>query len=246
MLLAIYTREVQIDVAGDHIASLTLALRLHLKRHDVRVVAHHEQPQLPDSFALPAPYRDLFLKTGAAMESVLPLVEVAPLADIDRRHAVMGLAARIWGEVRTCEYRSSRTLRATLREIDGRTREAVLAHATGHSLDADRIGDAALVLPYLDATFGRWRFEGGLSALQLELHARCERLGVGFGPARTGAREVGTADIDAVLNPMFSVQRRWRNDLNAPSGLSGMLGLPFIGIAAETVAARIGRAESSP
>lgn len=232
----------QIDVEGDTIACLTLALRLRLKRHDVCVISDDHVVDIAEDFTLPAPYRDLFLKTGDALETVLPLAEVPPLAHIDRRHPLMQEAAAIWSAVRVGNYRSRRTIAAALRGHDATTREAVLSYVSAHGLDADRIGDAALVLPYLDLTFGRWRFEAGMPALSNELRARCARIGVTFAAAQRGAQDIGAADIDAELRTMLSVQRRWRADIIAPHELGSRLGLPFIGMAAETIADRFGRA----
>lgn len=252
------------EIADDGIPGLTLALRIRLKGHEVALVpAAHTT--LDEHFTLPAPYRDLFLKSGGALEEtaeLLPASErVFVLDGITIRVPAVGphsvaigaalgpdaaaqwaaftrASADIWGALRTDSYRSTGTLQQLAKShLRNRSvRELLHRYVASFGLDADRVGDAAAVLPYLEQTFGRWTFAGGSTVVADELRQRCLRLGV---EAETNGGEY--LDVASFWTSAFTTPpRRWR--AAAPAVDTRSLGLPWIGMAAELIADRIGRA----
>jgi len=253
------------EVEDDGIPGLTLALRVRLKGHDVALAPGTTRRELAETFTLPAPYRDLFLKSGAPLEESTTLVAAPGHASLLSGIAVelpsvgpqapalaaalgeaagaqwaafMRNAADIWGLLRADEYHSTaslhRRVRGTLR--DRRLRILLDDYIAQFGLDPDRVGDAAMVLPYLDQTFGRWRFAEGLPGLERALRARCAELGVGF-----EANEGEPLSLRSFWSTQFAAPARiWRAGAMAPVA-THELGLPWIGMAAEFIADRIGR-----
>lgn len=254
------------EVDDDGIPGLTLALRLRLKGHDVALSPVRTPAVLDGTFTLPAPYRDLLLKSGGPLETSLPLTpavgrtfrldglelvlpHVGPHstaigealgATAGRQWAALiRVAADIWGTLRTGAYVSSGDLPSLARQHlhDQRLRQLLDAYVEPHGLTPSQCGDAAVVLPYLDQTFGCWQFESGLQGLTDELRRRCSALGV---VAESNAGEhLSTASY--WTSQLSAPKRRWRSRHTDPVS-SAALGLPWVGMAADFVAERVGRA----
>ena len=261
------------EISDDGIPGLTLALRLRLKGHAVALVDTSAKRALASVFTLPAPYRDLFLKTGAAIEDVLG-IEAAPgrsfeiegvsidLPSVGQHSTViaerlgtkageqwselMRHAAEVWSALRKGGSESDTALRGARHHAlhDRRLRQLLDEYVSEHGLLVGSSGIAAGTLPYLDQTFGRWRFVGGMSALEQELRQRCEALEVQWG---SNAGEY--LSLESFWTGSFTTaQRRWKrmpvNQVAMPVNqvASHSLGLPWIGMAAEHIAERIGRA----
>ena len=254
-------------IEDDGLPGLTLALRLRLKGHDVGLLPRTAAAPVAPAFTLPAPYRDLFLKSGPALESLAPispapgrsfllgdvpleLPSVGPQAPVigemlgspaqAQWTALLREAADIWGVLRQRPYRATRSLRALARQHlrDARLRRMLDEYVGAHGVDPVRVGDTAVVLPYLDQTFGRWQFDAGMGELEALLRGRCQQLGVGVGAAADPVLNIGTFWQDAFQSP----RTRWRSV--APLAVrTHELGLPWIGMAAERVADGVGRAQ---
>ena len=255
----------QIAVAGNDIAGLTLALRLRIKGHDVTVhdldVASPIDVSSPidDVFTVVAPYRDLFLKSGIALDEVIGISPVltpfsvgrisvpssgaqAPaiaeaLGDDAAREwsAFLEGAADTWSRIRLDRFVARRPLQKELRRALRMPELRDLASA--FAPEADVLSDAGVVFPYLVQTFGRWRFEGGVAQFTEVLRTRCSDLGVllSTSPAPTDA-----LSVDRHFEAAFSAPKSW---FKRSCGITTQrLGIPFIGMAAETMADRIGRA----
>ena len=253
----------QYRIEDDGIAGLTLALRLRLRGHGVSLADASERV-LDEEFTLPAPYRDLFLRSGSPLYDAVPFTE-APgrRVTIDGVHlqlpaagahapvigAALGAgagaqwaafiedAADIWSSLRKGTYTSSRTLEAlaTRHLQDARLRRLLEAHLTPYGLDAGHVGDAAAVLPYLEQTFGRWRFAGGMEALEGQLRSRCEAMGVDY------ADDGEPIALDGFWAGAFRAPAgRWRRRPTVEVNTQA-LGLPWIGMAAEYIAAALPR-----
>lgn len=254
----------RIAVAGHDIAGMTLALRLRIKGHDVFVHPTRTSFPLAEDFTVIAPMRDLFLKSGGALDDDIELLEVrepqhcvldtirlelpAVGAQVPAISAVLGddagkqwgmllqQAANVWQQVRTDHYRPSMSLGVRLRRTlrDPHLRELVVA--TLPDIPLPRLGDAAIVFPYLQQTFGRWRFDGGMAAFAEVLRHRCDTIGVRFVDESTA----DAVTLQSHYQRIFGRPRRLgRRDIPE---LTTRLGLPFIGMAAESVANSIGRA----
>lgn len=250
-----------IAVAGNDIAGLTLALRLRIKGHDVTVHDTVVSSPLDDVFTVIAPYRDLFLKSGEALDDVIGILPVtepirsgevalppsgaqgpavaSALGDTAAKewNAFLQSTAAVWAKLRVDAYvpRSSleRALQQSLRSSELRR----LAIACLPTPAVDSLSDAAAVFPYLVQTFGLWTFDGGLPRFAHVLRERCTQRGVEFSasPAPTDA-----LTVDAHFHAMFAAPRRWPR--RSKTLRTQDLGLPFIGMAAESMAERIGRA----
>lgn len=254
----------RIAVAGHDIAGMTLALRLRIKGHDVFVHPTGTSFPLSEEFTVIAPMRDLFLKSGGALDDELAFVEVQePLhcmidglavelpavgTQVPAITAALGsdagkqwgmllqLAAEVWQQVRTDAYRPSSSLGVRLRRTLRDQRLRTLFVATLPGVPPSQLGDTAIVFPYLQQTFGRWRFDGGMAAFSEVLRTRCDTVGVQFIDVPAAA----AMTVQSHYQPMFGRPRRFaRRDIPE---LTTRLGLPFIGMAAESVANRIGRA----
>ena len=249
----------QIAVAGDDIAGLTLALRLRIKGHAVVVHSHSSRTSLDEQFTVIAPMRDLFLKSGGALDDAIGLTAVndalevqglalpASGAQTPAIRAVWGPeAARAWGlllqqaaetwqAVRTDRYVPRGSLRRAARRMLPDNRLQTLLMAT--TPDVEALSDAAIVFPYLRQTFGCWRFDGGMSAFESVLRERCLKLGieVAADPAPANAMS-----LNQHFQGMFSAPQRWFQ--RGSTVATAHLGLPFVGMAAEVIADRIGRA----
>lgn len=253
-------------VDDDGIAGLTLALRLRLRGHDVSLSAAPALV-LDETFTLPAPYRDLFLKSGDGLDQTVPFRQ-APgrTVVLDGMHltlppvgaqapvigAALGLragaqwaafmaeAADVWSSLRKGAFTPRRGLHAcAARHLrDRRLRQLLDAHLAPHGLDAPGVSEAAAVLPYLEQTFGRWQFEGDMASLEGELRSRCEGRGVQYG---NEGEPLGLDGFwaDAFRAPAGRLRRR-----QGPAVTTQSLGLPWIGMAAEYVAQATPRARS--
>jgi hypothetical protein len=257
-------------VEDDGIPGLTLALRLRLKGHDVSLVPGVDRHNPGETFTLPAPYRDLFLKTGGPLEDSATLVQAPGHAAVvsgstvtlpavgpqsvavtaafgsaagTQWAALMRDAAEVWSRLRTDDYRSTASLRRRVRRTlrDRRLHTLIEGYIEGFGLDPACIGDAAIVLPYLDQTFGRWTFADGMEGFEQVLRSRCAEMGVRFSP---DAGEL--LSLDAFWARQFATPTpRWRKGAIAPVA-THELGLPWIGMAAEFIADRVGRAPATP
>ena len=247
-----------VTVADDGIAGLTLALRLRLRRVPVTLVP--APPRVPDQpFTLPAPYRDLFLKTGAPLEEAVGL-EPAPgrclvvggtslqmpsagqQANVIRQcwgdraadewAALLRLAAARWSALRVGAGGSERSLASLGRRHlrDRRLRLLLASFAEAHGLEPARVGDAAVVLPYLEQVFGRWQFPGGMASLEAELRRRCRELGVEESASDGGGAPALT--VEGFWQDAFTAPRRWARGSRATVSTVA-LGLPWVGMAAE-------------
>lgn len=260
---------VQYVVEDDGIPGLTLALRLRLKGHDVSLLPGADRHNPGETFTLPAPYRDLFLKSGGPLEDSATLVPAPGHASVVSGIAVMlpavgpqsvavtaafGAAAgaqwaalmrdaaEVWSKLRTDDYRSTASLRRQARDTlrDRRLHTLLEGYVEGFGLDPAYVGDAAIVLPYLDQTFGRWTLADGMQGLEQVLRSRCTEMGVLFSPD-AGER----LSLDAFWDVQFAAPTpRWRSGVLAPVATQE-LGLPWIGMAAEFIADRIGRAPTT-
>ena len=254
------------EVDDDGIPGLTLALRLRLKGHQVALAPSGARVELDQTFTLPAPYRDLLLKSGVALEDATPLRaapgrrftidgHVIELPHVGPHSGAIGealgapagrqwaalirVAADTWGTLRTGTHVSRRSLSALMRDElrDRRLRQLLEAYLEPHGLAAASIGDAAVVLPYLDQTFGRWQFGHGLASLEAELRTRCARLGVATQP---NAGEY--LSLDSYWTAQFAAPKPWWRSGEVDSLSTAGLGLPWVGMAADFIADRIGRA----
>lgn len=247
------------------VAGVALALRLRLRGHEVHVDPSAPAPSLDEDFTLPAPFRDLFLKSDGALDEAVPFHEASGRgfqirgtalqfdpagvqANIIAVHwgtaagrewaAMLADAADVWSGLRAGQQHSTRTLRTVFREHlrDARLRELLDAYLHVHAAADPALGDAVIVLPYLDQTFGRWRFDGGIASLEAELARRCTERGVHFDGGDGEAISVRTFWDAGFMPP----SRRWRRQATPPS--IHRLGLPWIGMAAEYVARATPRA----
>ena len=255
-------------IADDGIPGLTLALRLRLKGHAI-ALAQTPPVALNECFTLPAPYRDLMLKSGGALEDVAALLAAPPREFLvdgrmlalphvgSQAHAIANtwdsaageqwasmnaVAADIWSSLRIGAYTSRGSLPAFARAQlkDQRLRELLYQFVAGFGLDPDTVGDAAAVLPYLEQTFGRWTFASGLDALEAELRRRCSALGV-----VASDNDRSELHVDDFWADAFAAPARWWQRSSAATAQTIELGLPWIGMAAEFTADRIGRASAS-
>lgn len=255
----------RIAVTGDDIAGLTLALRLRIKGHDV-TVHDLDAPSLVDMpspiddvFTVIAPYRDLFLKSGIALDEVIGIAPVltpftvgrvtlpssgaqapaigAALGDDAAREwsAFLEGAADTWSRIRLDRFVARRPLPEELRR-SLRTSE-LRDVASAFAPEPLVLSDAGVVFPYLVQTFGRWRFEGGVSRFTEVLRVRCNELGVMHSATPAPADAVS---LDHHFTGAFGAPKRWFK--RAREITTQQLGIPFIGMAAEAVADRIGRA----
>ena len=249
----------QIAVTGNDVAGLTLALRLRIKGHEVTVHERTDTHALDEHFTVIAPMRDLFLKSGGALDDLLGIVPVeTPLlfdgvalpasgtqvpavraAWGDAAGRAWGLllqqAADVWQAVRTATHTPRRSLHQVARRTfsDARPRALLLATVP----DVAHLSDAALVYPYLRQAFGCWQFDGGMVAFESVLRERCLKLGIQMStqPAPTSA-----LSVDTHYQRMFIRPPHWLH--RGPTNLTQRLGLPFVGMAAEAIAQRLGRA----
>ncbi len=248
-------------IADDGIPGLTLALRLRLKGHEVALVDSSAERTLDAVFTLPAPYRDLFLKSGAAIEDVL-CIKAAPgrsfqidgvsidLPSVGQHATViaqqLGInagaqwsslmrdAAETWSVIR----KGGSGINTRHRDVrDRRLRQLLDEYVSAHGLPPGYRGAAAATLPYLDQTFGRWQFDGGMSALVQALRQRCEALEVCWG---SNAGEY--LSLESFWTGSFTASKRWRRSQPTEQIRSHALGLPWVAMAAEHMAERIGRA----
>lgn len=250
-----------IAIAGNDIAGLTLALRLRIKGHNVTVHDTVTSSPMDHVFTVIAPYRDLFLKSGGALDDLIGIVPVVePIrsdgvtlpasgaqvpavagalgeAAAQEWNAFLQSAADVWSRIRVdaCVPRGSieQELRRSLRNPSLRR----LAVACFPTSVVGSLSDAAVVFPYLLQTFGRWTFEGGLPRFEQVLRDRCTERGVAFSTARAPAHALA---LDTHFQSTFGAPRRW---FRSPNTISTQeLGLTFVGMAAESMAERIGRA----
>ena len=248
-----------IAVTGNDVAGLTLALRLRIKGHDVTVHERTDAYVLDEQFTVIAPMRDLFLKSGGALDDLLGIVPVdTPLlvdgvalpasgtqvpavraAWGDAAGRAWGLllqqAADVWQDVRTDEHTPRMSLQRVARRTLGDARLRALLLATVP--DVAQLSDAAIVYPYLRQAFGCWQFDGGMVAFETVLRERCLKLGVQID---AGAAPGSAMSVDAHYQRMFIAPPHWLH--RGPTNLTQRLGLPFIGMAAEAIAQRVGRA----
>ena len=253
-----------IAVAGNDIAGLTLALRLRIKGHDVAVHPSAPSAPLDERFTAIAPYRDLFLKSGVGLDDLIGLLPVqeplrfaidgrdielppagsqraavaAVFGDAAAEHwaALLEHAADVWSQVRSGKYLPSTSLRRVARRRLPDRRLQTLLLGWNDATAAD-VSDAAVVFPYLTQTFGLWTFDGGLPRFESVLRMRCEERGVHFETTAAPADALAVRDH---FSSMFAAPARpFRR--SAPVATE-TLGLPFIGMAAEAIAERIGRA----
>ena len=66
----------RITVIGEHWSTLSAAARLAAAGHDVSIVASVPVSNSPLNITLPAALRDLFLKTGSALEETIELIDL--------------------------------------------------------------------------------------------------------------------------------------------------------------------------
>lgn len=248
-------------MAGDDVPGLTLALRLRMKGHDVVVhnMTRHRTPA--EIFTVVAPYRDLFLKSGGPLETGITQVHtpltrnlagaVVEFPSVGAQHpaieqalgreaadawrALLADAADMWAAVRTGTHMPRHSFRRLLRvRLASPTLRAL---AESFLPTPGRFSDAGVVFPYLVQTFGCWQFDGGMTAFESTLRARCVDRGVRFD---VDSAPRSALSLDDFYTTMFSAPRRVlvrRQDIETHT-----LGLPFIGMAAEAIAERIGRA----
>lgn len=256
----------RIAVAGDDIAGMTLALRLRIKGHDVTV---HAAPAAPiaEQFTVIAPYRDLFLKSGKGLDDLIGLREVTPLLRVNagghdielppagaqgpaiaralgedaaaQWSALLSVAAETWHAIRTKTFTPTASLEKFLQRNLPDTRLHALVHALLPADGAQNLSDAAIVFPYLRQTFGVWEFDGGLNAFSSALRERCLARDVQFS-SETAPPDAFT--LDEHFAYAFRAPRRWLREPQLQPRITPRLGLPFIGIAAEMIANRVGRA----
>ena len=243
-----------LHIIGDDIAGCTLALRSRLRGRDVTV---HAGPTstFAEVFALPAPYRDLMLKTGVALEAAPGLVEVDAGPTITgpdgRTHvlpgvgsygptfgrvwgsatasvwgAVMRQAADIWGHLRNGDFPELPSLDALLGD-DPHLQAFGGRFATELGLDPHLAYGGLVVLPYLAQTFGLWSIAGGNAALHAELRERCVARDVRFTTEQAPADAVAAISVLDPLRPL----------LTGAGGTTAThpeaLGLPFVALGAE-------------
>lgn len=251
----------RIAVAGNDIAGLTLALRLRLKGHDVTVHDSDTTSPVPEFFTVIAPYRDLFLKCGDPLDDVIGIVPVttplrcgavalppsgaqapaiaATFGDDAAREwtAFLQTSANVWSQIRVESFVPRRTLVRQLRRSLATPALRDVATACVPTSDPQLLSEAATVFPYLMQTFGMWAFDGGLPAFEQALRARCSDHEVQFARSEV-PREARS--VDNHFSETFGAPRRW---LRPPERVrTQQLGLAFVGMAAESIAERIGRA----
>lgn len=258
-----------IAVSGNDIAGLSLALRLRIKGHDVVV---HDAPQnvvIAEQFTVIAPFRDLFLKSGGALDDQIGLREVsAPLhvkcgnvtvalpaagTQVPAVAAALGIdagrqwsrllsdAADTWQAVRTGTFTPRTSLHTYLRQHIADQRLRAIVQALAPYPNARHLSDAAIIAPYLRQTFGVWEFDGGLNAFEMVLRERCASLGIAFA---SQSAPMNARCVDDYFRPMFAAPRRLIRQPSLTPPVTQRLGLPFIGMAAEAIANQIGRATS--
>lgn len=250
----------QLAVTGNGIAGLTLALRVALKGHEVTV--HDAETALPaETFTAIAPYRDLFLKSGDALDDVITIVAVdtpwqcgvitmpssgaqAPAIASQLGDAAaaewstfLQHAADVWSAIRTGSYTPKRTLPRRLRRDLSATNLRELAESCLPGGVATDYSEAAVVFPYLIQTFGQWQFEGGMQQFETVLRLRCRERGVRFAAHAAPHHALDTGDS---FSAVFAAPKRLFGASRTIT--TQQLGLPFIGMAAEAMADRIGRA----
>ena len=256
-------------IAGNDVAGLTLALRLRIKGHDVVVHPAATSVGVAEHFTVIAPFRDLFLKSGGALDDLIGLREVVtPLmlatsgvtlelptagtqvpvisralgeAAGQQWSRLLSDAADTWLAVRTGTFTPRSSLHAYLtRHIPDR-RLHDLVGALLPSSNMRQLSDAAIVFPYLRQTFGVWEFDGGMQAFERVLRQRCTDLGIEHAAQPAPATALCVDDhFRAVFTAPRGIVRR--PVMDAP--VTQRLGLPFIGMAAEAIANRIGRANA--
>lgn len=251
-------------VEDDGVAGLTLALRLRLRGHAVALMPASERP-LDEVFTLPAPYRDLFLKSGAGLDETVPFTQAAgrvcrlegitvTLPPVGAQTPVVAAAlgagaaaqwgafiaaaADVWSSLRTGARTPTGGLgRLARRHLhDRRLRQLLELHLDEPGLRVAGVSEAGAVLPYLEQTFGRWQFTDGVAALERELRARCEARGVEYGG---DGEPIGLEHYWAAS--FRAPVARWRRPPTATLDTRA-LGLPWIGMAAEYVAQATPRA----
>lgn len=256
-----------IAVSGNDIAGLSLALRLRIKGHDVVVHPATRQVAIAEQFTVIAPFRDLFLKSGGALDDQISLREVTEPMHVQCGNVTVALpaagtqvpaitaalgtaagqqwsrllsdAADTWQAVRTDTFTPRTSLHAYLRDRVPDQRLHSIVRALSPYPNAKHLSDAAIIGPYLRQTFGVWEFDGGLNALELVLRERCTNLGIAFATQSAPANALA---VDDYFQPMFAAARRLRRQPLLLPPVTQRLGLPFIGMAAEAIANRIGRA----
>lgn len=254
----------QIAVAGNDIPGLTLALRLRIKGHDVVVHPTATPVPLHEQFTVIAPYRDLFLKSGGGLDDLIGLVPIQeslrfaidgrtveiPAAGSQRAaiasafgneaaaawSAMLEHAAQVWSKVRADAYTSTSSLEQfARRQLPDQRLRALLRG--WNAVTSSPCSDAAMVFPYLTQSFGLWTFDGGLERFESVLRTRCEERGVRFEQTTTAAEALTT---HTHFSTMFEAPSRMFRRTTPVA--TEALGIPFIGMAAEAIAERIGRA----
>ena len=256
-------------IAGNDVAGLTLALRLRIKGHDVVVHPATTPGGIAEHFTVIAPFRDLFLKSGGALDELIGLREVVEplviqvdgirvelpsagtqvpaialaLGDSAGRQwsGLLSDAADVWSLIRTDMFTPQSSLQRYLRSTLTDKRLHALVTAMSPDLHPNQISNAAIVFPYLRQTFGVWEFEGGLANFERVLRSRCTDLGIALS---TDAPPNGALSVASYYDPMFRVPRRLFGQAKNSAPDTQQLGLPFVGMAAEAIANRIGRAKS--
>lgn len=251
----------RIAVSGNDIAGLTLALRLRIKGHDITVHDGVTSTPLHETFTVIAPYRDLFLKSGQELDDAIGIIPFgepvnsngvmlpasgaqAPVvasalggAAAQEWNSFLQAAADVWAKVRVDAYVPRNSFMQVLKRSLRTPQLAQLAIACLPTPNVGSLSDGAVVFPYLLQTFGRWTFEGGLPQFEHVLRERCAQRGVEFSASSAPAEALS---VKHHFTAMFSAPKRWPRRAIAIS--THELGLPFIGMAAESMAERIGRA----
>ena len=257
----------RLAVAGNDIAGLSLALRLRIKGHDVVVHETGHHTPIAEQFTVIAPFRDLFLKSGGALDDHIGLREVIEPLIVSSSGTTIALpaagtqvpvisralgtaagqqwsrllsdAADTWQAVRTGRFTPRSSLHTYLRQHIKDTRLHDIVYALIPREHPKQLSDATIIAPYLRQTFGVWQFDGGLAAFESVLRDRCIGLGI------TVSTEPCPADalrVDDYFTPMFTAPQRFLRRPSLTQPVTQRLGLPFIGMAAEAIANRIGRA----
>ena len=259
----------RLAVAGHDIAGLSLALRLRIKGHEVVAHEHALPSELAEHFTVIAPFRDLFLKSGHALEDCIGLhevlepfvitvdgirVELPPagaqvpaiaraLGDAAGRQwsRLLSDAADAWSLIRTDTFTPQSSLQRYLRSTVTDSRLHQIVTAMSPVTHPKQISNAAIIYPYLRQTFGVWQFDGGLANFERVLRARCTDLGIELSH---DAPPNDALSVSTHFDPMFSAPRRLFGHAKHSPPSTQRLGLPFVGMAAEAIANRIGRAKS--
>lgn len=257
----------RLAVAGNDVAGLSLALRLRIKGHDVVVHDTGIRTPIDEQFTVIAPFRDLFLKSGGALDDLIGLHEVIEPLQVQSGSNTLSLpavgaqvpaisralgttagqqwsrllsdAAETWQAVRTGHFKPRSSLHAYLRQHIPDKRLHDVLYALTSFEHPKHISDAAIITPYLRQTFGVWKFDGGISALEAVLRDRCTGLGITVSSA---PRPVDALTVDDYFAAMFTAPPRFLHRPVLTTPVTQRLGLPFIGMAAEGIANRIGRA----